>query len=38
MECFTADFLQLSSTTVKIFHSGGMRGTCHQFQGFQGFS
>ena len=38
MECFTADFLQFLSTTVKICLLGGRLDTCHQFQALQGFS
>ena len=38
MECFTADFLQFSSTIVKICFFGGRHGTCHQFQAFRGSS
>ena len=30
MECFNADILQYSGTTVQIFLLGGGLGTCHQ--------
>ena len=35
MECTTADFLQFSSTDVKICYFRGRQSTCCQFQAFQ---
>ena len=37
MKCFTADFLQYSGTTVKIYVFGGRLSIHYQFQAFQGF-
>ena len=36
VECYTTDFSQFSSTTVKIFLFSGRLGTCHGFEAFQG--
>ena len=38
LKCFTAYFLQYSSTAVKIWLSDGRLENYHQFQVFQGFS
>ena len=38
MECFTADFWQFSSTTVKSYLLSGRIGTNRQFQACQRFS
>ena len=37
-ECFTTDFLQFSSTNVKIGRLGGRLGALHQIQAFKRFS
>ena len=38
LECFTADFLQVSSTTIKIYLLRDRLGTHHQFQKIHKFS
>ena len=37
LESFTADFSEIFSTAVKIWHLGDRVRTCHQFRSFQGF-